>query len=290
MSNKDHSNYIYVLESDLCIKIGISNDPHTRLYNINHQCKSVSVPEFELRYFKDCRFVVTSSRLEKHLHNKYKDSQFTGLPAKIFGYTEMFEKGIMQDVISEIESTIVGDYSILDYDPFLCLKGFVKYKEQVFNEMFSKVITESYFGITKSSVNSYKRLDINTFCANLKYAKDNGYDLLHMTTFADRSTTTNFANRARKVILNGCFEVSSESFETILDLCGEDQYTRRVCSGIRKKLDKQETLGFLNKTKFLALPSLTLEEPYNRNTKVLLDFKMRYGSQVLGNSFNCVIT
>lgn len=289
MSNKDHSSYVYILASDLCIKIGISNDPYTRLYNINSQCREASLPVFRLVYFRDFRSVVMSRMVERHLHTKYKPFRFTGVSERVFGYTEMFNKEITESVILELKEMQESEQSLFDYDPFLHLSNFSKYKDAIFDEVFSKVITKESFGITLSSMRSYAKLDINNLCANIKYARSLRYDLLHMTPFSDSMTATSFSNKARSVLPNGCFDVNSQVFDNIMNICNDDEYTRRVCSGIRKKLINREAIGGINKTKFLILPSLKLDIPYNKTTNVLFEFKTKYEDQVLGNSVNCVI-
>lgn len=286
MSKRDHSGYVYVLESELCIKIGISNDPHTRIYNINKQCRDVGVPTFSIAYYKFFGNTINTMPLEKRLHNKYKDFRYTDLPVNIFGYTEMFDKSIMESVISDLENESYLSYAVTDYDPFLHLEGFRFYKQEIFDIVFNDLIKPEDWGISKSSIRSYKKLDINNLCANIKLAKSLGYDKLHMTPMVDRMTSTDFARKARKLLPLGCFDLHTECFSRIVEVCKDDKFVVRIASGLRGKIEKQEQMNLLNKTKFLSLPSMSLEVVPNKYNRLLYSYRDAY----LSSTHNCLIT
>lgn len=122
MSDKDklhygykqrHTRYVYLMESEDYLKIGISFDPYHRLERVNNHNKD-SGQRFKIVKYVDCLDGVASRLMESQLHEKYRDYQIiTDLEG---AKTECFSKVIKHDVISDLDNSDIYQY----FDPFIC--------------------------------------------------------------------------------------------------------------------------------------------------------------------------
>jgi hypothetical protein len=109
---KKFSRYVYLMESENYLKIGISFDPNTRRYRLNYDNNS-SGENFVVVKWVDCLNGRDALALEKVLHEKFKKFQI--ITDLLGAKTECFSKEIKQDVLRELE--IVDNYQ--SFDPFI---------------------------------------------------------------------------------------------------------------------------------------------------------------------------
>ena len=97
------SGFIYIIKSEFSglTKIGVSQDPITRIKNISNDIEDVELV--------NCFYIKSGLvNLEKYIHDKYRDKQAL-LDSQITGYTEWFR--LSEDDVTDVEEFINGLHS-----------------------------------------------------------------------------------------------------------------------------------------------------------------------------------
>lgn len=109
---KKHSRFVYVMESQSYLKVGISYDPKDRLIRL-HGENSNHIEKFVLLKYIDCLNGDNARLMEKHLLNKFKQFQ---VKTDLYGAkTECFSKEVKVDLLAELDD--LDCYQ--DFDPLL---------------------------------------------------------------------------------------------------------------------------------------------------------------------------
>jgi len=86
---------LYIMESDTCIKAGISNNPEKRIRNIRRQSKD---PSWEIHTVLDTN-LYEAYKLEQAIHSKFKKFPSTH---KWPGHTELLYKSSINSILEEL--------------------------------------------------------------------------------------------------------------------------------------------------------------------------------------------
>lgn len=109
---RKHSRFVYVMESQSYLKVGISYNPEDRLAKI-HEDNQSHQERFVILKYIDCLNGDNARLMEKHLLNKFKEYQVkTDLQG---AKTECLSKEVKEDLLAELDS--LDCYQ--DFDPFL---------------------------------------------------------------------------------------------------------------------------------------------------------------------------